>query len=242
MRDREDCAGNAAQAKRESFSVSHQFLPASLENEEKTMRNKKVLIIAEIALATALAAVLGLWQITLPINIAGGSISLAMLPVLVLALRRGPIPGAICGALYGSLDLIMGKAYILHWAQVLLDYPLPYLVLGLGVGLFSALYLKQMHARDFGKASLIASIAIVVGGLLRFICHTLSGVIFFASYAGDMNVWVYSLGYNATYLVPSLIITLVLALLVLPALQRAVPVSGDDGKEDTYAVEENHTS
>ncbi|MDR3307697.1 MAG: energy-coupled thiamine transporter ThiT, partial [Coriobacteriales bacterium] len=53
------------------------------------MRNNNILVLVEVALAVALAAVLNLLAARLPINIAGGSISLSMLPIAVVALRRG---------------------------------------------------------------------------------------------------------------------------------------------------------
>jgi thiamine transporter len=46
----------------------------------------------------------------------------------------------------------------------------------------------------------------------RLLCHVLSGVIFFASYAPEgQNVWIYSLVYNATVMVPSIILTSIVA-------------------------------
>ncbi|MBQ6452797.1 MAG: energy-coupled thiamine transporter ThiT [Coriobacteriales bacterium] len=188
------------------------------------MRNKRILVLVEVALATALSLVLGLWEFRLPFNVAGGSISLAMLPMVVIALRRGPVAGAITGAIYGSFDLIMGKAYILHWAQVLLDYPLPYLLFGLGVGLFVWAYRKSFDKSGLKKSSAILVAAVAVGGVLRWVAHVLSGAIFFASYAPEgMNPWIYSMGYNAGYILPTVIIVCLASLIVVPALQKALP-------------------
>ncbi|MBQ7705838.1 MAG: energy-coupled thiamine transporter ThiT, partial [Selenomonadaceae bacterium] len=50
----------------------------------------------------------------------------------------------------------------------------------------------------------------------RFLCHFISGVIFFASYAPEgISPIIYSITANATYLVPELIITC-LILKILP--------------------------
>jgi len=56
----------------------------------------------------------------------------------------------------------------------------------------------------------------IVGSCGRFICHFISGSVFFASYAppGISPYW-YSLMFNATYLLPELIICLII-LRVLP--------------------------
>jgi len=102
-------------------------------------RNPRIQTLAEAALAVALAAVLNLLALRLPINIAGGSISLTMLPIAIVALRRGPLAGAAAGTLFGLLDLLM-EPFILVPAQVILDYPLPYLVFGLAVGLLMPAY------------------------------------------------------------------------------------------------------
>lgn len=191
------------------------------------MRNERIRILAEIALAVALASVLNLWQIRLPWNIAGGSITLTMLPIFIVALRRGAGAGMIAGALYGTLDLIFNP-YIVHWAQVLLDYPLPYLLVGLS-GLGASSY-RALVEKAQPSASLVAALWMLLGGVGRFVAHLLSGVIFFAEYApAGQNVWVYSIIYNASYLVPSLAASIVVALVLLPVLHRSVPVLAQRG-------------
>jgi thiamine transporter len=191
------------------------------------MRNTRILILVEVALAVALAAVLNLLAMRLPINIAGGSISFTMLPIAVVALRRGALAGATAGTLFGVIDLLV-EPFILVPVQVLLDYPIPYLLFGLGVGLFSTLYNKTFVSRENNSgllgSSFIVVISMLVGWLLRVVSHVLSGVFFFAEYAGDQNVWAYSIVYNLSYLVPSFIASLVLALIILPILAKAVPV------------------
>lgn len=211
------------------------------------MSNTRTLIIVEVALAIALAVVLNFLQIRLPINIAGGSINLSMLPIAIVALRRGMVAGAVAGTTFGCFDLLI-EPFILVPIQVLLDYPVPYLLFGLGVGAFSRLYNKIAarggeHAmgRFVLKGSVVVIAALVCGGVLRLFVHTLSGVFFFAEYAADyfavnptfllagpvdsgLNVWIYSVGYNATYLIPSLVCVGVLLLLIAPVLAKAVPV------------------
>lgn len=129
----------------------------------------------------------------------GGSVTLgAMIPLLLLAFRYGPVVGYLAGFAYGLINLLQDP-YILHPVQVLFDYPLPYMALGL--------------AGYFRERILLGAI---IGCCGRFICHFISGVVFFASYAppGTSPYW-YSLVFNAAYLVPELLICLV-ALRVLP--------------------------
>jgi thiamine transporter len=198
---------------------------------ETTMRDKRILVLVEIALAIALAAALNFIAARLPINVAGGSISLAMLPIAVVALRRGALPGLAVGFIFGSLDLLF-EPFIVHWVQVFLDYPLPYAFFGLATGLFSGPYLKR--AEDEDKSLLgslaVAAVAIIFGGLLRLATHVISGVVFFAEYAGGQNVWVYSIVYNLSYVLPSLTGALILALILLPILDRALPVKRAAGE------------
>ncbi len=148
-------------------------------------------VLAEIAIFVALATALS--QIIIFQLPQGGSITLAsMVPILWLALRRGPKIGLIAGAVYGLVQLaVMPQIYYLP--QVLLDYPLAFGCLGL--------------AGFFQKRFALAGVAVAITG--RFIMHLISGVLFFASYApAGMNPWVYSALYNGSYLLPELVISL----------------------------------
>ncbi len=133
----------------------------------------------------------------------GGSITLAsMFPIILYAIIFGPIPGIIAGVAYGFLQLIQ-DAWVLNWAQLLFDYPLAYGCLGLA----------GMAPRALKNIQLRLCIAIPIALLGRGLMHFISGVIFFADSAPEgMNPIYYSFIYNASYLVPELIITLILAL------------------------------
>lgn len=61
----------------------------------------------------------------------GGSLTLgAMLPIVLLSYRFGPSVGAMAGFLYGFINLLQDP-FILHPIQVLFDYPLPFMAIGL---------------------------------------------------------------------------------------------------------------
>jgi thiamine transporter len=168
---------------------------------------KDTRVLAEAALAVALAFVLGLIKVfQMPF---GGSISLDMVPLILLALRQGPWVGIVAGAAYGLLDLAI-EPVALHPVQVLFDYPLAFGVLGL--------------AGFFAPTVRGAILGTIVAVLVRFLCHFVSGVVFFASYAPEgWNPLVYSAAYNLAYLVPSLIIALVVVVVLLRALEGAQP-------------------
>ncbi len=164
-------------------------------------------VLTEAALAVALSFVLGFIVLfRMPF---GGSVSLEMIPLILLALRQGWKVGVVAGAAYGLLDLAIDP-YVVHPVQVLLDYPLAFGALGLA-GFF------KPTARG---AILGATVAV----LARFLCHFLSGVIFFASYAPEgWNPLLYSAAYNAAYLAPSLAIALVVVVVLMKALEGAQP-------------------
>ncbi|MDQ5828852.1 MAG: energy-coupled thiamine transporter ThiT [Actinomycetota bacterium] len=164
-------------------------------------------VLTEAALAVALAFVLGLIRVwKMPF---GGSISLEMVPLILLALRQGPWVGIFAGAVYGLLDLFLDP-FIVHPIQLFFDYPLAFGVLGLA-GFF----------RPTVRGAILGTVAAV---LARFTCHFISGVVFFASYAPEgWNVYIYSAAYNAAYLIPSLIVAVIVVLVLLRALEGAQP-------------------
>lgn len=117
----------------------------------------------------------------------GGSITPAsMLPVMLFAYAFGFGPGLICSLAYGVLQMFQDM-YIVGWMQATLDY-----ILAFGALSVVALFRKWESPLNF-------SVGVVVAGLLRVICHVLSGVIYFADYAPEgMDPLVYSLAYNLT--------------------------------------------
>jgi thiamine transporter len=168
---------------------------------------KDTRVLAEAALAIALAFVLGLIKVfQMPF---GGSISLEMVPLILLALRQGPTVGIVAGAAYGLLNLAV-EPIVLHPVQVIFDYPLAFGVLG-----FAGFFKPTVPGAILGT---------IVAVLARFLCHFVSGVVFFASYAPEgWNPYLYSAAYNAGYLVPSLAIALAVVVVLLRALEGAQP-------------------
>lgn len=188
------------------------------------MRNERVQLTVEIALCVALAAVLNLpgLRFRLPINIAGGTISLNMLPIFVLALRRGLVPGMVAGAIYGCVDLLLDP-FVVHPVQMLLDYPIGYALAGLA-GLGSPVWHRSVARGRMAEGEALVLPFLVLGAAGRLSAHWLSGVVFFAQNAPKgQPVWLYSLVYNASYLLPSLVLSAAATLAVLPVLERAVP-------------------
>lgn len=144
--------------------------------------------------AVALALSVGLSYIRLWRMPQGGSVTLAsMLPVMLYAYVFGPKKGLLIGLAYAGLQSLQ-DLYFVHPVQYILDYPLAFASLGL-VGLLRAVPEIRVKKGDGYPLGFI--LGMVAVSVIRFVCHTLSGVFFFAEYAGTQNVWVYSLGYNS---------------------------------------------
>lgn len=137
----------------------------------------------------------------------GGSITLfSMLFVALIGYFYGAKTGLITGIAYGVLQLIT-EPYIYAPLQVLLDYPLAFGALGLS-GFFQN-----------KKRGLV--IGYIVGVFGRYLCHVISGYIFFAAYAPEgMHPLVHTLGYNLTYILPEMLVTVLI--LYVPAVYQAV--------------------
>lgn len=124
----------------------------------------------------------------------GGSVTLGgEIPLLLIAFRYGAGVGILAGFLFGLITIIQDP-FILHPIQVLFDYPLPHMAIGL--------------AGFFPKKKYFVT---VLAFCVKFICHFISGVVFFASYAPEgYSPIVYSLVANASYIIPDMIICILI--------------------------------
>ena len=139
----------------------------------------------------------------------GGSISISLVPLAVIAFRYGWVAGFLSGFTMGLLQLLTG-AYIMHPIQVLFDYPLPYAVLG-----FAGFFASKVNAVEVGRRSLYIWLATGIGSIARLVCHIISGVVFFADYAPEgMNPVVYSVGYNTPFVLASYILSAIILVIL----------------------------
>ena len=166
------------------------MLAEGKEEVKETKLRFSTKIMAETAVFVALATVLSYIKIfTLP---QGGSVTAAsMVPILWLALRRGPKVGLVGATLYGIVQLAAGP-YIVHPAQVLLEYPIAFGVLGVA-GFFQ----KRPY------------IGVTLGISGRFVAHFIAGIFFWAIFTPPgMNPAVYSAIYNGGYMLIELVISM----------------------------------
>lgn len=166
----------------------------------------------------------------------GGSITAcSMLPIAIAGYMYGAKWGFTVGVVDGVLQAILGATMSSAFAGqsagaaaaiILLDYLLAFGVLG-----FSGMFKGKIfnHTAAFALGTFVAV-------FLRFVCHVVSGWIFFGSYAewffseafvndfGTMLLntlppqklaLVYSLIYNAFYMVPEMFITAIPAALII---------------------------
>ena len=192
------------------------------------MNRERTTILVEIALSVALAAVLNtLIVFRMP---QGGSVALTMLPIVVVAIRRGPVAGVITGALYGCVDLAMNP-YVVHPVQLLLDYPLAFGGVGLA-GFWSSPWIRRMRSGNVLSATTLVLLpAVALGSAARYLMHVVSGFIFFSAFAPPgQPVLAYSLIYNS-YVVVSGAAAFATAAIVLPAVERVLPVGRDAPRE-----------
>ncbi|HEL1740025.1 TPA: energy-coupled thiamine transporter ThiT [Streptococcus suis] len=175
------------------------------------MSTSKLPILAEIAIFSAIALVFD--KIPLFTMPQGGSVSLVMVPILLLALRHGLGVGVLTGGIVGTIQLFYG-GYFLNVFQVFLDYALSYAGIGLA-GLVAPALSKQ---KDLKHATLIIGLASFLGGSIRLVATFLSGIIFYADYApAGTPVWLYSFTYNISYILPSTAIASILLILLYRA-------------------------
>ena len=149
----------------------------------------------------------------------GGSITPAsLLPLMLYAFMFGVKKGIFAGFIYGLLQALQSPDGVIHPAQFVLDFPLAFACMGLA-GLFANLKaLNKLPQVQFLLGGIIA-------GLGRFIMHFISGTFAFGAYAPEgQPAWLYSLGYQAGYVLPDVAIAVVAGALALcsPAIVRLI--------------------
>ena len=143
----------------------------------------------------------------------GGSVDLAMIPIFFFAIRWGAGPGLLVGFAFGLLQMFIDGAIAWGWQSLLLDYLVAFTPLGLA-GLFR-----------YRKGGIFAGT--LLGCVLRFIVHYISGVTIYAIVAPTelfamtfTEPWMYSLAYNGSYMLVDTVICLVVFALLYNPLRK----------------------
>ncbi len=172
------------------------------------MKRTNTLALTECAVMVALATVLSLFKLAeLPYS---GSITLAsMLPIVVVSYRHGLKWGLGTSSVASLLQMLLGLgnfSYFTTWYSILVlalcDYILAFSAYGLS-GIFKRLIKKQNAALVLGAFT---------AAVIRFICHVISGATIWAGLSiPDTAALIYSLSYNATYMIPDTVILCLVA-------------------------------
>ena len=147
----------------------------------------------------------------------GGSITLAMFPLLLYVHRWGVGRGALVCFAYGTLDMLLGGGYAWGWQSILLDYLVAYTALALG-GFF--------QGKNWGIFP-----DIVIGCLGRFAVHYFSGITLYrilepTGIEGLEGLGVfasphlYSVVYNGVYMLPNVLIALAIAAVLFVPMDK----------------------
>ena len=174
-------------------------------------RVSPVTLMCEIAIMAAVGWVLdelqGAFSKGLFVN--GGSIGIAMIPVILMCFRRGPIAGLATGFIMGLFDVMTGPFMVasspfLVFVQVTLDYVLPYPFVALAAVMKPAFD----KAMDRKRKTTYLLIGVGIGTLGKLLCHYLAGILFWANpenFAWGLTNWnpyAYCLIYNMAFVIP----------------------------------------
>lgn len=179
---------------------------------------KRILALVEGAVMVALAFGLDMLSKLIPfLNLPwGGSITLlSMLPIVVYSIRNGVKSGLMCSFVYSLVQLVVDLPKLGTWGLTpitftlcaLLDYIIAFSVLGLA-GLF----------RNKGMKGWIGGAVCAI--FMRYVSHVISGAAVFAAVGKIWNAieitnpWLYSMAYNACYMLPEMILTTIGAVLL----------------------------
>lgn len=180
------------------------------------MKKNTTLILVECALMIAMSTVLSMFKIfELP---QGGAVTCAsMVPLVLVSYRHGLKWGISTAFAHSLLQMVIqfnvppANTFFAFLGVIALDYVLAFTVLG--------------TATFFGKPFKNRAVSVAVGAVavtfLRFICSFLSGILIWGSYAPEGTpVWLYSLTYNGSYMLPEMILTAVVSVILIQVLDR----------------------
>ena len=163
--------------------------------------------LVECAMMIAIASVFSMIKLVdLPY---GGSVTIAsMLPIVIISYRHGIGWGLGSGLAYGVIQQLLGLntlGWVSGWqsivAVILLDYIVAFAVIGLA-GIF----------RGVKSQSVALVCGSVLAGLLRYACHVVAGATVWAGLSiPDQAALLYSFAYNATYMLPEIIVLVIVA-------------------------------
>lgn len=191
------------------------------------MKNQRVLLLMEIAIFAALGYVLDMIGFGMP---QGGDVTFVLVPIILIAFRRGVAAGIVTGFMIGLLQVVTGRFYAAPLSfeivimQVAIDYFIAFMVAGFA-GLLRSTFIKAYEYNNKIKMTTAIIFGTFIAAFLRYLAHVLSGILFFGEFAGNQHVVIYSLVYNSTYMIPVfLLAAFICAILFVKAPRLILPV------------------
>ena len=145
----------------------------------------------------------------------GGSVTLAMVPILFYAVRWGLTPGLLAAFVFGVLQFTFDGGFAISWQSILGDYLFAFAALGLA-GL--------THGKKNGIFT-----GTLIGGLARFLVHYVVGATVWAEYMPETffgmtmhSPWFYSLLYNGSFILVDMVLCLVVGWLIWKPLGKYI--------------------
>lgn len=194
--------------------------------------NKNVKVVAEIAILLGVAVVLDIVFGILSQGIFpwGGSISPSMLPIFIIAYRRGVKNGLLAGFMFAVIQMMMtgvissgviaaipespyvGPGWLKLILVYVLDYLVPFTLLGLA-GIFKG---AINNLKPFVLGMILAA-------FIRYLSHGISGVLIWGSYTSwfnetygtNVSPFIYSfVVYNLPYMAASLVFCILVGIIM----------------------------
>lgn len=173
--------------------------------------SKKMLVLTEAAIFAALAMTLSF----IPDFASWFTPSFGAIPLILFSLRRGLKAGLLSGLCWGLLHFLLSKVYFLSLPQVVIEYILAFVAMGLA-GLYSTPIQKALKSNQKLQAAGLACLAAITAVLARYLFHFWAGILFWSDYAPEgMSPLLYSLYVNGSAGLLTLLFTL---LVLLPLL------------------------
>ena len=179
-----------------------------------------ILRLVESAIMLAIGTVLSMFTFSGPWALGGGITFCSMLPLVIVSHRYGCKWGLFTAFVYSLLQMILGIQNVQYAtsagmaiAIILLDYVIAFSVVGLSA-MFNGVIKNRLVSLEVG---------IIFTFLIRLLGHFLSGVLTWEVPWPNGPGWaapVWSIAYNASYMIPEIIITGVVAGLLFKPLNR----------------------
>lgn len=167
-----------------------------MANTSKSHLRVRAMVEGAVMVAVAqILSMIKLWEMPW-----GGSVVLAMVPLVLFSVRWGLGDGLLASFVFGCLQFLLDGGFAIGWQSILGDYVIAFGVLGLA-GIMK------------GKKLGVIWGSLIAGGA-RFLVHYVVGATVWAEYMPESffgmtmhSPWFYSCLYNLAYMLPNIIIT-----------------------------------